>query len=169
VTILWEEIEKKQIGYYLISLLTWQALAYHGLRQDAQALASLKRALTLAAPGGYVRTFIGKGPVLFTLLHQARAAGIMPEYVQQLLAASERGTKDQPIQALTTSPLVEPLSEREKDVLRLLAKGCTDKKIAESLVIARETVHKHLKNIYGKLDVHSRAEATLRAHELGLL
>ncbi len=55
------------------------------------------------------------------------------------------------------------------DVLRLLAQGCTDKKIAETLVIARETVHKHLKNIYGKLDVHSRTEAIVTAHELGLL
>ena len=55
------------------------------------------------------------------------------------------------------------------DVLKLLAQGCTDKEIAENLVIARETVHKHLKNIYGKLDVHNRTEATHRARALGLL
>ncbi len=65
--------------------------------------------------------------------------------------------------------LVEPLSVREMDVLKLLALGYADKKIAESLVIARETVHKHLKNIYGKLDVHSRTEAISRARELNLL
>ena len=169
VELLLDEVEERNFGYYLIRLLISQALAYQGLGQDAQALASLKRALTLAAPGGYVRTFIEVGPRLTTLLHQARAAGIMPEYVERLLAASGRGIKDQPIQAVTISPLVEPLSEREKDVLRLLTQGYTDKKIAESLVIARETVHKHLKNIYGKLAVHSRAEATRRAHELGLL
>jgi LuxR family maltose regulon positive regulatory protein len=65
--------------------------------------------------------------------------------------------------------MVEPLSVRELDVIKLLAQGLSDKKIAESLVIARETVHKHLKNIYGKLDVHSRTEAIVRARELGLL
>jgi LuxR family maltose regulon positive regulatory protein len=65
--------------------------------------------------------------------------------------------------------LVEPLSGRELDVLRLLSLGCPDKKIAEGLVISRETVHKHLNNIYGKLDVHSRTEAILRARQLGLL
>jgi LuxR family maltose regulon positive regulatory protein len=65
--------------------------------------------------------------------------------------------------------LVEPLSEREMDVLKLLAQGLPDKKIAEVLVIARETVHKHLKNIYGKLGTHSRTEAILRARELSLL
>jgi ATP/maltotriose-dependent transcriptional regulator MalT len=54
-------------------------------------------------------------------------------------------------------------------VLKLLAQGCADKKIAETLVIARETVHKHLRNIYGKLDVHNRTAAVARARELGLL
>lgn len=62
-----------------------------------------------------------------------------------------------------------PFSERELEVLKLLAQGCPDKKIAETLVIARETVHKHLVNIYGKLDVHSRTEASVRARELGVL
>jgi LuxR family maltose regulon positive regulatory protein len=65
--------------------------------------------------------------------------------------------------------MVEPLSAREIDVLKLLAQGCADKNIAERLVIARETVHKHLKNIYGKLGVHSRTEAIARAREIGLL
>ncbi len=65
--------------------------------------------------------------------------------------------------------MVEPLSAREMDVLKLLAQGCSDKRIAETLIIARETVHKHLKNIYGKLDVHSRTQAVARAGELGLL
>ena len=66
-------------------------------------------------------------------------------------------------------PFIEALSGRELEVLHLLAQGCSDKQIAAALVIARETVHKHLKNIYGKLDVHSRTAAIARAGELGLL
>jgi LuxR family maltose regulon positive regulatory protein len=167
--LLLEDLGKKNAGYYLIRLLIWQALAYHSMRQDAPALASLKRALTLAAPEGYVRTFIKTCPALISLLHQARLAGILPDYVDMLLAASEQTAQRQPHQVATTSRLVEPLSPREMDVLELLAQGCTDKKIADTLVIACETVHKHLKNIYGKLDVHNRSEAAARARELGLL
>jgi LuxR family maltose regulon positive regulatory protein len=164
-----EDMEKKKIGYYLVRALTWQALVYHGLGQEAQALVSLKRALTLAAPEGYIRTFTKMGPGAIPFLRQARAAGIMPDYIDMLLAANDQLVKDQPIEAVVRSGLVEPLSRREIDVLKLLAQGCTDKKIAESLVIARETVHKHLKNIYGKLNVHSRTEAIVRARELNLL
>jgi len=164
-----EYLENKDLGYFVVRVLTWQALAYHGLKQEAQALTSLKRALTLAVPERFIRTFINMGRGLIPLLHQARTARITPDYVDLLLAEFNRASKGQPVETAVTSGLVETLSERELDVLKLLAQGCTDKKIAEGLVIARETVHKHLKNIYGKLDVHSRTEAILRARELGLL
>ncbi len=164
-----EDVEQRKISHYSIRLLLWQALAYCGLRQEAQALASLKSALTRGAPGGYLHIFIMEGTKLIPLLHQARSAGIMQEYVDRLLAALQQTEQQKPIQSATPTGLVEPLSARELDVLKLLAQGCTDKKIAEALVIARETVHKHLKNIYGKLDVHSRTEAIVSARELGLL
>jgi ATP/maltotriose-dependent transcriptional regulator MalT len=164
-----EDLEEMGVGNYLVRLYTWQALAYHGLRQEEQSIASLRQALTLAAPEGYVRTFIGSGPALIYLLHQARDAGVMTDYVDKLLAAVQQGVKAKPIEAGVKSSLIEPLSEREMDVMKLLMQGCTDKKIAETLVIARETVHKHLKNIYAKLDVHSRSEAIVRARELGML
>ena len=98
----------------------------------------------------------------------------MARYAAKLMAAfgaeAAPHEPDRPISRLGASPLlVEPLSEREMDVLRLLAQGCSDKKIAAALVIAPETVHKHLKNLYGKLDVHSRTEAVARARELNLL
>ncbi len=161
--------EKKSIGYTYIHALVMESVAFHGLKQDEQALASLKHALTLAAPEGYIRTFIDNNSGLSILLHQARASGFMPEYVDRLLSANERRVQNQPVELDMDAGLVEPLSEREMDVLRLLAQGCNDKKIAENLVIARETVHKHLKNIYGKLDVHSRTEAVARARQLNLL
>jgi len=164
-----KELEDRKLGFWLVRVLVSQALAYHGLRQDAQALASLKRALTLAVPEGYMRTFIQEGERLRPLLQQAHKAGIYPQYISKLLAGYGQSTERLPMRTTSMSGLFEPLSEREMDVLKLLAQGCTDKKIADSLVIARETVHKHLKNIYGKLDVHSRTEAILRARELNLL
>ena len=103
------------------------------------------------------------------VLRQAADRGMAPDYASRLLAALGKAAPVQRMQESSPSPLVEPLSARELDVLKLLAQGCADKKIAETLVIARETVHKHLRNIYGKLDVHSRTEAIARAHELGLL
>jgi DNA-binding NarL/FixJ family response regulator len=93
----------------------------------------------------------------------------MPDYIEKLLATFEQEVRSQSIEMGPTHGLVEPLTDRELEVLRQLAQGCTDKKIAENLVIARETVHKHLKNIYGKLDVHSRTEAVARAYDLKLL
>jgi LuxR family maltose regulon positive regulatory protein len=164
-----EDLEKRASGYELVRILIWQTLAYHGLRQEAQAIASLRHALTLAAPEGYVRSFIGAGAALISLLHQARAAGIEPDYVNKLLASVERRDKCQLSKAAPTTHLVEPLSEREMDVLKLLAQGYSNKKIAGTLIVAPETVHKHLNNIYGKMGVHSRTEAIVRAHELGLL
>ncbi len=164
-----ESLEKRNIGHYNIRLLLWQALAYSGLKQEQQAMVSLKRALILASPEGYLRVFIIEGSKMIPLLLQARSAGIMLDYIDRILAAFDLGTKPLPVTVHPASQLIEPLSGRELEVLHLLSQGCSDKKIAENLVIAPETVHKHLKNIYGKLDVHSRAEATLRAREIGLL
>jgi LuxR family maltose regulon positive regulatory protein len=163
------EMENRKLWNYLIRTLTWQSMAYHGLRQDDLALSSLQRAMSLAAPQGFVRTFIQGDGKLVPLLQQAFRAGIFPEYVEKLLNYFKQEGKSSRAKPIFTSTLIEPLSEREMDVLNLLAQGYTDKKIAETLVIARETVHKHLKNIYGKLDVHSRTEAIVRASELHLV
>ncbi len=164
-----KEFEQNNLGSYVIRLLIQQALALKGLGQNSQAVAALHHALTLAAPGGYIRSFIQQGPPLVQLLMEARESGLMPDYVNLLLSAfgKEIKIRSEPVAAIPD--LVEQLSLREMEVLNLLAQGCSDKQIAESLVIAPETVHKHLKNIYGKLDVHSRTAAVSRSRELGIL
>lgn len=164
-----EELNKKGIGYFFIRSLILKALASQGLKQETQALNSLERALTLAAPEGYIRSFTRDYPGLIPLLRQAQSSKIMPDYVEMLLASFEQAVFNRPIYVVNPIGLIDPLSGRELEVLKQLAQGCTDKKIAENLVIARETVHKHLKNIYSKLDVHSRTEAVARARELKLL
>jgi LuxR family maltose regulon positive regulatory protein len=103
------------------------------------------------------------------LLNQALTLGIMPDYIDKILSVMGDGSIEVSRQKASNAGLIEPLTAREMEVLKLLSIGCSDKKIAETLVIAPETVHKHLKNIYGKLDVHSRTEAVRRSHELGLL
>jgi LuxR family maltose regulon positive regulatory protein len=163
------ELQKRKNHYYLVHVLVWRAMAYQGLGQKAQALAALKHALIPAAPQGFVRAFIAAGPPLVPLLKQARTAGIAPDYVDRLLMAMAPAEQPQPSQRDSDPQLIEPLSAREIEVLKLLARGCRDKQIAETLVIARGTVHKHLKNIYDKLDVHSRTVAIARARDLKLL
>jgi LuxR family maltose regulon positive regulatory protein len=163
------DLKKQKIVYYQVRALVWQAEGYHALGREAQALASLKKALGLAAPEGYMRSFLVAGDGLIPLLKKARSAGILPDYLDKLLAFVERGDKAPALETGMGSHLIESLSKREMDVLGLLGKGYSDKKIAETLVIARETVHKHLKNIYGKLGVHNRTKAVIQARELGLL
>jgi LuxR family maltose regulon positive regulatory protein len=164
-----ERIEKRKTYYYMVRILAWQALMYFELNQETLAINSLERALLLAVPEGFVRSFMVGGAHMIEMLHRARAAGLQTAYLDKLLACMEPKRKHQPLQLTADSRLLEALSDREMEVLNLLARGFTDKKIAETLVIARETVHKHLKNIYEKLDVHSRAEAVALARELGLL
>jgi LuxR family maltose regulon positive regulatory protein len=148
-----------------IEILILQALTQEGLGKRDQALTPLERALSLAEPEGYVRTFIDEGAPMGELLRRAAAQGIRLNYVSALLAALESDAKTEGAQGA----LIEPLSARELEVLRVLATGLSNKEIAETLFIAVGTVKQHLKSIYGKLQVHSRTEAAHRARDLGLL
>jgi len=150
---------------YVIEILILQAMALQAQGRMDQALTALDRALSLAEPQGYVRMFIDEGAPMGKLLRQAVARGIALDYVSKLLAALENETKDE----RRTTELVEPLSERELEVLRFLTTHLSSTEIAEELFISVNTVRSHMKSIYGKLDVHTRREAVARAQDLGLL
>jgi LuxR family maltose regulon positive regulatory protein len=129
------------------------------------ALTALGRALTLAEPEGYVRTFVDEGAPIAQLLRQTAARGTTPDYVSKLLAALESEMREE----RRIDELVEPLSGRELEVLRLLTTHLSSTEIAQELFISVNTVRSHIKSIYGKLNVHSRKDAIQRARELGLL
>jgi LuxR family maltose regulon positive regulatory protein len=134
-----------------------------------EALGFLAEALTLAAPEGYVRVFVDLGHSMAALLKEAAAQGMEVAFIGRLLAAF-RATEHRGGEAPSSSqPLVDPLSERELEVLRLLAGGHTNDEIGRSLYVSANTVKAHLKSIYRKLDVNSRHEAADKARQLGLL
>ena len=149
-----------------LTILILQALAFQMGGDEDQALSALERALTLGEPEGYVRTFVDEGEPMVRLLRRALARGIAPSYVGKLLAAS--GETAQPAHPAAQT-LVEPLTERESEVLRLLAAGLSNREIAEELVVAVSTVKSHVNHIYGKLGVKSRTRAVARAQELNLV
>lgn len=150
---------------HAIEALVVQALAGHARGDLAGAMASLDRAMGLAEPEGYVRVFLDHGPRMVALLKLAAKRPNGPSYVRRLLAA------DGTVEAVATvaQPLIEPLSERELEVLRLLGTDLGGPDIARELVISLSTVRTHTQNIYSKLGVGSRRAAIRRAAELDLL
>jgi LuxR family maltose regulon positive regulatory protein len=155
-----------------IEILGLQAMAAQATGDMSLALATIENAFTLAMPEGFVQTFVDEGPPMAHLLYKALSRGLAPEYVSRLLAAfpvaeAEKTTSAQP--RVAGFDLVEPLSERELEVLQLLAKGLTNREIAARLFLSLNTVKRHTLNIYGKLGVHSRTQAVARARALGIL
>jgi LuxR family maltose regulon positive regulatory protein len=148
---------------WLIEALTLEALIHQAAGHTDRALAALERALTLAEPEGYVRIFADEGEPMAVLLRQAASRGIAVGYAGKLLAAFTD------LQTCQPATLIEPLSERELQVLCLIATGLSNRQIADTLFLAIGTVKKHTNNIYGKLGVGSRTQAILRAAELNLI
>jgi LuxR family transcriptional regulator, maltose regulon positive regulatory protein len=149
----------------VIEILVLRALAHHKLGDIAAALSCLERAMTLAEPEGYVRVFIDEGAPIASLLQAAAKQGIARNYVRRLLAAVGETGQDSPVK----QGLIEPLSERELDVLRLLGTDLDGPGIARELTVSLNTVRTHTKHIYAKLAVTSRRAAVRRAAELHLL
>jgi LuxR family maltose regulon positive regulatory protein len=154
-----------------IEILMLQALAYHIQGNLPAALLPLQRVLELAESEGYVRMFLDEGKNMMQLLREASANNIMPDYSDKLLEsfkAEQREGKGQPDKA-PAQPLIEPLSQRELEVLRLIAQGLSNQEICERLFLALDTVKGHNRRIFDKLQVQRRTEAIARARELGLI
>jgi len=148
-----------------IEILVVQALARRAGNDVPGALASLERAVTLAEPEGYVGVFADEGAPMAALLRLAAQGRNASSYLRRLLAATVAPAARTPID----QPLIEPLSERELDVLRLLESELDGPDIARELTVSLATVRTHTRNVYAKLGVNNRRAAVRRAAELGLL
>jgi len=160
---------KARLGSVL-EILVLRVLALEAQRDRTAALATLERALLLAAPEGYIRLFVDEGTPMLALLRLAQARGMVPGYVTTLLRAfGEQASANPALHTARSSSLVEPFTEREREVLRLLLEGASNLEIARHLVLSVNTVKKHVYNICGKLGVQSRAQAIVRSRTLNLL
>ena len=154
----------------LIEILVLHALAQHALGNLRQALDSLARALGLAEPEGYLRVFLDEGSRMRELLRHAITRGLAGEYTRRVLAAFDapKPPATAPADA-TTAGLLQPLTTRELEILRLIAAGLRNQEIADHLAISAATVKRHIANAYGKLGAGHRTAALARAAELKLL
>jgi LuxR family maltose regulon positive regulatory protein len=156
----------------VLEILVLQALTLQADNDAVGALAALERALLLGEPEGYVRTFVDEGAPLADLLlcgteHNVWTGPNLVPYVNRLLF--HLGLQPPPQPEIQGPEIIEPLSERELQVLRLVAEGASNQAVAQTLCVAVSTVKAHLRNINGKLAVNSRTQAVARARDLRLL
>jgi LuxR family maltose regulon positive regulatory protein len=160
-----------------IEILVLQALAHEAQGNIPLALVPLERALNLAEPEGYVRIFLDEGIPMAGLLKRMNASReggrpvvseVVNKYIHKLLAAFGKQEDAHP-SSLSHQPLIEPLSQRELEVLQLIAQGLSNYEISERLFLALNTVKGHNRKIFDKLQVQRRTEAVARARDLGLL
>jgi LuxR family transcriptional regulator, maltose regulon positive regulatory protein len=149
---------------HVIEILVLQALAHQARGDIPAALACLERALTLAEPEGYVRVFADEGTAMASLLRAVAKEGAARSHARRLLAAMSETGQDSPV----AQALIDPLSDRELDVLRLLGTELDGPAIARELMVSLSTVRTHTKHIYAKLAVTNRRAAVRRAAELDL-
>jgi LuxR family transcriptional regulator, maltose regulon positive regulatory protein len=173
------QVEAKGWADERLKVMVVEAVAHQAQGETDTAVQLLGEALALAEPGGCIRLFVDEGIPMAHLLSEAAAHGLMPDYTGKLLAAFPRAEDRELRTELATSlhsalspqssSLVEPLSQRELEVLQLIAQGHSNREISERLFLALDTVKGHNQKIFGKLHVQRRTEAVARARELGLL
>ena len=160
-----QKLDETNRAARVIEILALRALAYQGKKDMDQALAVLGKAFALAQPEGYVRTFLDEGEPMAKLLYQAKAHRIGTGYAAELLAVLGQASDS----ALPPAQLlVEPLTPRELELLKLIEAGFSNQEIAAKLVISMPTVKRHISNIYTKLEASSRTQAVARGKELNL-
>ncbi|MFC1996516.1 LuxR C-terminal-related transcriptional regulator [Chloroflexota bacterium] len=164
---------------HVIDINLLKARGLQEQNKSTAAIECLESALSLAAPEGYIQTFVDYGKPMKHLLRRLAEDGADPIYVNKLLSAFD--AKYQPESSVQTeiledfgstavsTPLEEPLTDRELEVLRLMAEGLTYREIANQIIVSLNTVRTHVKNIYSKLDAHKRSQAIATARELKIL
>jgi LuxR family maltose regulon positive regulatory protein len=150
-------------GYGLVAIRALQASI---AETQAEAMIYLTQALQQAEGGGFIRSFVEVGEKLIPLLQETARRGVSPDYVRRILAVMPGKGE---IAGLDLSPMIEPLSERELEVLGLLTAGMSNREIAAKLIISTGTAKSHIHHLCGKLGVRNRTEAAMRAKELGLV
>jgi LuxR family transcriptional regulator, maltose regulon positive regulatory protein len=167
--------QKQNRLYSQIEILIVQALAYQAKGESAQAVSSLEKALSLAEPEGYLRIFVNEGEDLRSAIADLqmlfeRATHPFFEYMERILVKFPQPAQNQKSKIVNPKyELIDPLSERELEVLRLIAQGLSNQEITQKLFVALSTVKGHNLRIFAKLQAKSRTEAVARARELGLL
>ena len=166
-----QQVEAKGWADEQLKAMILQAIAHQAHGENGEAVQVLGDALALAEPGGFIRIFVDEGLPMAQLLSEAAAHGMLPGYVGKLLAAfeSEEQKRTDNSSLPPAQPLIEPLSQRELEVLRLIAQGFSNDEIGKRLFLALDTVKGHNRKIFDKLQVQRRTEAVARARELGLL
>ena len=157
--------EDERLKVMILQAIALHAVALRANGEKDKAVQLLGDALTLAEPGGFIRIFVDEGPPMAALLQEAAKYGTAPNYVSQLRAAFGKAEGRTPV----TQLLIEPLSERELEVLRLLRTELNGPEIASQLMVSLSTMRTHTQNIYNKLGVNNRRAAVRRAEELDLL
>jgi LuxR family transcriptional regulator, maltose regulon positive regulatory protein len=170
-----EDAKLKERNRSVIGILALRSLSLQASNNMDEALKMIELTLSLAEPEGYLRIFVDEGHAMADLLRRAATRGISPAYVSRILKSFPNAIKNSQafnpsiLPAPSSSELITPLSEREREILRLIASGASNQMIADDLVISIATVKRHISNIYNKFMVSSRTQAIAEARKLGLL
>jgi LuxR family maltose regulon positive regulatory protein len=167
-----EQMEAKDWQDERLKAMVLQTVALHAQGENEKAIQLLGEVLVLAEPEGFIRIFVDEGLSMARLLHKVLSQGVFPDYVRRLLAAFPIDDPEQAPPSMMKASRVnlpDPLSERELEVLQLIAEGLANQEIADRLFLSPLTVKVHARNINSKLDVGNRTQAVAKGRALGIL